>query len=97
MHSGKFKYMAGGVARNICEALYKLNVKTNFITAVGDDQQGVLLKSQIPNECNSYVKVIPLERTSQCIVGVDRNGEMPLLLGDMDIHKRITTQVVNIT
>lgn len=94
MNTGAFNYMPGGVGRNICEALYKLNVNTHFLTSVGNDEQGNVLKSHIPGDCSKYVKTIENARTSQCIVVLNSNGDCPLLMGDMDIHQSITSQMV---
>lgn len=39
---GRFDYSAGGVGRNICEALGKLGCHSHFISAIGDDYQGMI-------------------------------------------------------
>lgn len=38
---GRFDYSPGGVGRNICEALGKLGFPAYFVSAIGDDYQGI--------------------------------------------------------
>ncbi|XP_018320468.1 uncharacterized protein LOC108733691 [Agrilus planipennis] len=90
----KFRISAGGVGRNICEALEKLGTIPTFISAVGDDDRGDFLLSSIGKKSRLYVPKLKNQRTSQFIVVLDNNGECKLLLGDGDIHKLITPKMV---
>ncbi|KAJ8979176.1 hypothetical protein NQ317_018998 [Molorchus minor] len=94
IHPGRFSYTAGGVARNICESLCKLGCPPNFISAIGDDEQGRLLKSFIPTESSGMVKVVNGHSTAQCVIVFDNKGECKFLMGDMEIHKEITPEEI---
>ncbi|XP_030762198.1 uncharacterized protein LOC115887015 [Sitophilus oryzae] len=94
LHVGRLDYSAGGVGRNICEALGKLGRSSHFISAVGDDQQGRILTRNIPKESSKFIKVFPGRHSAQCIVVLDKNGNCSFLMGDMSIHKLITPEVI---
>lgn len=90
----------GGVARNICDALTKLSQSLSnslplpiFLTAVGDDEAGRTLRSSV-GPCAQYVREVKGASSAQCIVVLDNKGDCKLLLGDMDVHKMITPEMV---
>lgn len=94
IHFGKSVMTGGGVARNICEALSKLGCRPVFISVLGNDPQGNILKNFIPQDNLERVKVLDGHSTGQCTIVLDRNGECKFLAGDMDIHQQITPEMV---
>lgn len=96
LHYTKFSVSAGGVGRNICEALEKLGAKPLFISVVGNDNHGEYLRSLLQPSSTKGIKVVPDIPTAQCTVVLDSNGECKLLLGEMDIHKKITPDMVSL-
>ncbi|XP_018564325.1 pseudouridine-metabolizing bifunctional protein C1861.05 [Anoplophora glabripennis] len=96
IHDGRFSYTAGGVGRNICESLSKLGYPPNFISTVGDDEQGKLLKTFIPPGSQHMLRVLKGHNTAQCIIVFDRKGECKFLMGDMQIHQQITPEVIQL-
>jgi sugar/nucleoside kinase (ribokinase family) len=95
IHLGKSVMSGGGVARNICEALIKLGCRPLFISVLGDDPQGSILKKVLPQD--GGVEVLKGRTTGQCTVVLDSKGECKFLAGDMDIHQQITPQMVTPT
>ncbi|XP_066159167.1 uncharacterized protein [Euwallacea fornicatus] len=94
IHVGHFDYSSGGVGRNICEALAKLGCPSHFISAVGDDYQGRILKKQIPKQSQHCLATLPGDNTAQCIVTLDNKGDCSFLMGDMRIHDRISAEMI---
>jgi pseudouridine-5'-phosphate glycosidase/pseudouridine kinase len=92
IHLGKSVMSGGGVARNICEALIKLGCRPLFISVLGDDPQGSILKKVLPQD--GGVEVLKGRSTGQCTVVLDSKGECKFLAGDMDIHQQITPQMI---
>lgn len=95
LHFANFSKTAGGVARNICEAMGKLGCQPNFLTVVGDDDNGHFLKSTLPPESLRTALVLPEQNTAQCTIVLDAKGDCTFLVGDMSIHERITPEVVS--
>lgn len=96
IHYAKFTTNAGGVARNMCEALSRLGSRPTFLSAVGNDSHGRFLCSHLPYECRSSILILPEHDTAQCTVVLDAKGDSRFLIGDMSIHNRITPEVVSI-
>lgn len=94
IYYGKFNRSAGGVGRNISEAISKLGTTPIFISAVGNDSHGDYILDTLPSNCKKYVASIANETTAQCTVVFDSNGECKLLLGQMDVFNKITPQMV---
>ncbi|XP_050294346.1 uncharacterized protein LOC126734680 [Anthonomus grandis grandis] len=94
MHMARFEYKAGGVARNMCEALSKLGCDSTFISAIGDDYQGKFLTKQLPLQYKRHILKISGEHTAQCIVVIDKKGDCTFLVGDMNIHGKISANVL---
>ncbi|XP_045470546.1 pseudouridine-metabolizing bifunctional protein C1861.05 [Harmonia axyridis] len=94
MHPSKLSYVAGGVARNICEALTKMGSSPAFITAVGDDEPGKLLLSLMPDNLKRSAHIVKGKNTAQCVIVLDSKGDCSHLLADLDIHKEITAEVL---
>lgn len=97
IHWGAISTTAGGVARNLGEALLKLDCPPAFISALGSDLQGKILKESIPPENRTHVKILESHNSAQCIVVFDSNGDCKFLLGDMDIHREISPEMVSFT
>lgn len=95
LHYAKFSKTAGGVARNICEALGKLGCQPKFLTVVGDDDDGHFLTSTLPPESLKTALVLPKQNTAHCTIVLDAQGDCRFLIGDMSIHERITPEVVS--
>lgn len=96
MHFANFSISAGGVGRNICEALNKLGSNPIIISAVGNDSQGNYIRSNFPLEVARYIKTVRTIPTAQCTVILDSNGECKLLLGELNIFNEITPDTVSI-
>ncbi|XP_044267853.1 uncharacterized protein LOC123013422 [Tribolium madens] len=94
IHFGKSMMSGGGVARNICESLLKLGFRSIFMSVLGDDPQGDILKNFIPKDNLEGVKVLQGRSTGQCTIVLDRNGECKFLAGDMEIHQHLTPEMV---
>ncbi|XP_056646659.1 uncharacterized protein LOC130451580 [Diorhabda sublineata] len=94
MYQTQFMYTAGGVGRNICEAMFKLDCPPNFLTMVGDDFHGIQIKASIPIECSRFVNVNKTKGTANCIIVFDKAGDCKVLMGDMAIHKEITPELI---
>lgn len=95
MYHSHFSYSAGGVGRNICESLYKLGVPSHFLSVVGNDEQGNLAKKSIPSACSDLLQVRKGSNTAQCVVVFDKVGDCKMLMGDMEIHKQISPEMVS--
>ncbi|KAL3282102.1 hypothetical protein HHI36_005300 [Cryptolaemus montrouzieri] len=94
MHPSKFSYVAGGVARNISEALSKMGSSPTFITAIGDDETGRLLSSMMTEDLMKRAKIIKGKNTAQCIIVLDPQGDCSCLFADFEIHKQITPEMI---
>ncbi|XP_044751750.1 pseudouridine-metabolizing bifunctional protein C1861.05 [Coccinella septempunctata] len=95
MHPSKLSYVAGGVARNICEALTKMGSTPTFITAIGDDKAGELLTSMMPKQMKDKSHVLRGKNTAQCVIVLDSKGDCSHLLADFDIHNEITPEIIH--
>jgi len=83
---GRLKTSLGGVGRNIADNLGRLDVKTQLLSAVGDDAQGQEL---IENSVKSGIDMRHVIRskiftTSTYLSVVDHDGNMVLALSDME-------------
>lgn len=94
IYDAKYKINAGGVGRNIAEALAKLGCQPTFISAVGSDAYGDFLVSSLPSNCVQNITKMNNFNTAQCTVVFDSEGECRILIGDMEIHKEITPQLI---
>ncbi|XP_017770887.1 PREDICTED: pseudouridine-metabolizing bifunctional protein C1861.05-like [Nicrophorus vespilloides] len=96
VHYGRITENAGGVARNMSEALNKLRSHrpVAFISAIGDDSSGSLVAQSLGPHVE-HLERVRGSRTAQCMVVLDSDGECKFLVGDMDVHARITPEMVN--
>ncbi len=88
---GEMKMSAGGVGRNIADNLARLGVQTKFVSVVGNDQNGEMIKQSCLNAGVdiSYVETIDNENTSSYISFLDKNGDVFIAFSSMDIYKKI--------
>jgi pseudouridine kinase len=90
---GRVEYSPGGVGRNIAENLHRLGTEVRFISVIGDDPGGELIKAYSASmglniEHSFFMKSAV---NSVYIALMDSNGEMKLALADMEILDRMTT------
>lgn len=83
------------MARNITDALCKLDCPPIFLSAVGADLSGKIATAELPEKTLALVQTLPDSMTAQCTVVFDSKGECKFLLGDMEINKQITTDYVS--
>lgn len=93
-YKSETKFSGGGVGRNIAEGLQKLSGAVKFISAFGDDSNGVALRSTLPNESTSMSKISKILPTANCAIILDKDGDCKLVVGDMSIHGEITPELV---
>jgi len=93
---GRVEYCPGGVGRNIAENLHRLGAEVRFISVIGDDPGGVLLRNSSArmglNIEHSLFVNNSGQATSVYIALMDSNGEMKLALADMEILEQMTTE-----
>lgn len=87
----------GGVCRNICENLARLDSDVKLITVVGDDTNGanILKGCEAVGIDVSSVRVVPGERSSSYVSILDEKGDMLLAMSDMHIIKRMDAKFVD--
>lgn len=94
---GTLRQSPGGVCRNICENLARLDVDVRLVTVLGDDMYG----REILNTCMdlgidmSGTRVLRGERSSSYVSIVDDSGDMLLAMSDMRIIKRLDERLVD--
>ncbi|EDW65007.1 uncharacterized protein [Drosophila virilis] len=93
-YSAVTKQAAGGVGRNVAEGIYKLYGDVNLISAVGGDQLGHILRQLMPAALQSGLIVDKKCATSLCSLIFDQSGDCKLILGDMEVHRSITPEVL---
>ncbi|XP_055305560.1 uncharacterized protein LOC129570133 [Sitodiplosis mosellana] len=94
-HSQFKKKCGGGVGRNIAEGLSKLCGSVEFISKIGDDENGDYLLSLLPESVTRHsIERDPEQSTASCVVILDRNGDSKLYLASMDIHKTIDSAMI---
>lgn len=83
---GRLKTSLGGVGRNIADNLGRLDVKTQLLSAVGDDAQGQeLIETSVKSGIDMrHVIRSKVYTTSTYLSVVDHDGNMVLALSDME-------------
>ncbi len=91
---GRLKTSLGGVGRNIADNLARLDVKTQLLSAVGDDVQGdELIDTSIKSGIDMrHVIRSKAYDTSTYLSVVDKDGNMVLALSDMESINAITIE-----
>ncbi|KAG7304449.1 hypothetical protein JYU34_011392 [Plutella xylostella] len=87
---------AGGVARNMAEALWRMRGPgaARLLTAVGDDADGDYLQSVAEGMLLDGCRVAG-GRTPSYAAVMDSSGECLLGLGDMALHQSISIDLVD--
>lgn len=67
-----------------------------LISAFGDDQNGEILRKTLPADATQSCKVSSEFATASCAVILDKARDCKLYVGDMDIHREITPELVRI-
>lgn len=82
---GNIKISLGGVCRNIAENMARVGVNTNFISIVGDDEQGrnILEHSKIIGYNMEHSLLLENKATPTYMAILDENGEMVSAIVDM--------------
>jgi len=91
---GKIEFCPGGVSRNIAENLSRLGIKTELISAVGDDPNGTLILESC-KACGigtGYLLIVPDAVSSVYLAIMDSTRNMALALSDMTISDNINIE-----
>ncbi|MDA3940080.1 MAG: PfkB family carbohydrate kinase [Spirochaetia bacterium] len=91
---GKIECCPGGVSRNIAENLSRLGIKTELISALGDDPNGSLIQESC-RSCNigtEYSIIVPGAVSSVYLAIMDNSRDMALALSDMTISDNINIE-----
>jgi len=89
---GRIEFCPGGVSRNIAENLARLGIKTELISAIGDDPNGSLILNSCKN-CgigSDNSNIIPNAVSSVYLAIMDNSRDMALALSDMTISDNIS-------
>ena len=93
---GRVEYCPGGVGRNIAENLHRLGAEVRFISVIGNDPGGELIRISSVNMGLNIGHSLFLKTenqvTSVYIALMDSNGEMKLALADMNILEQMTEE-----
>lgn len=94
---GTLRMSPGGVCRNICENLARLETDVRLVTVLGDDMHGraLLDACQRAGIDMSGARVLRGERSSVYICMMDEDGDMLLAMSDMHIIKRLDERLVD--
>lgn len=95
-YNAKTSLSAGGVARNLAEGLFKLNGSVSLISAFGNDSNGEFLRKTLPQSATAWSKISNDVSTASCAIILDKSGECKLHVGDMNIHREITPELVSV-
>lgn len=88
------KESAGGVGRNMAEAILKLHGSANFVSVVGNDHMGKTLLQLMPKSLTSRIHLDDNQTTSVCSILFDKSGNCKLCLANMEIHKTISPELI---
>ncbi len=93
---GKIKFCPGGVSRNIAENLSRLGVKTELLSAIGEDFNGKLIIESCKN-CSigtDHTFIFPDKGSSVYLAIMDNSNDMALALSDMTISDSISVELI---
>ncbi len=93
---GRIEFCPGGVSRNIAENLARLGIKTELISAIGDDPNGSLILDSC-RTCgigSEYTLRVPNAVSSVYLAIMDNSKDMALALSDMTISDNISIRVI---
>lgn len=94
---GNIKISLGGVCRNIAENLARVNVNTEFISILGDDEQGrnILAHSELIGYNMSHSLILKDEYTPTYMAILDEHGEMQSAIVDMESLDKMETSFID--
>lgn len=87
---GKIKISFGGVGRNIVENLARLGAEVTFITAIGSDDLGKKMKSELEELGVKVISPTSNYPSSYYMAICDNKGEMVSAINDMEIIKLLS-------
>eukprot|EP01087_Luapelamoeba_hula_P007674 TRINITY_DN1877_c0_g1_i1.p1 TRINITY_DN1877_c0_g1~~TRINITY_DN1877_c0_g1_i1.p1 ORF type:complete len:511 (+),score=86.30 TRINITY_DN1877_c0_g1_i1:835-2367(+) len=84
---GNITLVPGGVARNVLECLTRLDERPFFISAVGDDEAGRILRTHLSslNISTDGIQITNAYNTAVYASNLDGKGELLHAVADMDI------------
>lgn len=88
---GKFRISFGGVGRNIVENLALLGIKTDFITAIGNDTMGLAMKKELEDYGVNVITPESNSNSSSYMALIDNSGDMLAAICDADITSLINS------
>ncbi|ATD57026.1 carbohydrate kinase family protein [Clostridium chauvoei] len=94
---GNIKISLGGVCRNIAENLARVNVNTEFISILGDDEQGRNILDnarKIGYNMNNSL-ILKDEYTPTYMAILNEDGEMESAIVDMDSIEKMDTSFID--
>lgn len=93
---GEVRASAGGVGRNIAEALARLSRPTKLITALGDDgfAEDIVRQTAAAGVDLRATLRVPEQRSSTYLTVLDQRGEMVAAINDMELVAAITPAVL---
>lgn len=93
---GQVRASAGGVGRNIAEALARLGRFTKLIAALGDDgfAEDIVRQTSVAGVDLRATLRVPEQTTSTYLSVLDAAGEMQLAINDMGLVERLTAKVL---
>lgn len=94
---GQVQASAGGVGRNIAEALARLGRFTKLIAALGDDgfAEDIVRQTSVAGVDLRATLRVPEQRTSTYLSVLDAGGEMQLAINDMSLVEALTPRVLS--
>ena len=92
---GRVRVSMGGVGRNIACCAARLGLKTELVTALGNDRNAELVAADCAAAGVSlaFARRFPEEATSTYLYIADSGGDMVLAINDMAIHDRMTPEL----
>lgn len=93
---GQVRASAGGVGRNIAEALARLGRFTKLIAALGDDgfAEDIVRQTSVAGVDLRATLRVPEQTTSTYLSVLDTAGEMQLAINDMGLVEALTAKVL---
>ena len=94
---GMVRASAGGVGRNVAEALARLGRLTKLIAALGDDgfAEDIVRQTSVAGVDLRATLRVPEQTTSTYLSVLDAAGEMQLAINDMDLVNVLTPKVLS--
>ncbi|MBD7913727.1 carbohydrate kinase family protein [Clostridium sp. Sa3CUN1] len=94
---GNIKISLGGVCRNIAENLARVNVKTEFISVLGGDDQGrnIMENSKRIGYNMKHSMILEDEYTPTYMAILNEDGEMESAIVDMECLNKMDTEFID--